>query len=415
MNFIFISPNVPARYYQWVEALNERGINVYCIVDCSYNELDERLIAAAKEIYYVRDMNDFDAMVEAVAYFEAKYGKIDYLESMNEWWLRSDAKLRAHFGIPGLLPEDMERITAKSGMKSFFEKGGAKTIRYMLVNGPEDKEKALSFLGEVGFPLFVKPNVGVGAADSYALHNQEDFDAFFRRELAEPYIMEEYIDGIIVSFDGICDEASNVVFATTDHFPEPIADTVIKQDDYYYFNNPFSLPMRDLNDAAEFERVGRAVVKAFGIKKRFFHIEFFVLKEEKKGLGKRGDFIALECNMRAPGGDCPDLIDYGNSCSVFDIYADVIAYNENRQDMNKTPYYAFASNRRDGIKYQHSLEEVLVAYQKQITQWGRYPKALASAMCDVYIDAVFSTFEEGLEFDSFVREKANVDTFLATK
>ncbi len=405
MNFIFISPNFPPRYFKWVESLKARGVNVLVIADSPHYDLNPRLLSACTEYYFVADMNDFESMCKAVEYYQKKYGKIDYIESMNEWWLRSDAKLRERFGVDGLLPKDMDRITSKSGMKEYFQKGGAKTIRYLLVSGPEDKEKAKAFVKEVGYPVFVKPDVGVGAADSYALHNEAEFDHFFTLKLPEQYIMEEYVDGQIVSFDGICDNEGNVVFCSTDHFPTPIAIVVNEKTDYYYFNNPFALEMKDL-DGKEFERVGRQVVKAFGIRKRFFHIEFFVLKGDKPGLGKKGDFVALECNMRAPGGDTPDLIDYANSVSVYEIYADVICYNENRQDLSGTKYYAFASHRRDALKYAHTEEEILSRYAGKLAMHGRYPEHIAVAMGDLFYFAKFATYEEGMEFDAFVRQRA---------
>ena len=404
MNFIFISPNFPPRYFKWVESLKTRGVNVLVIADSPYQDLSQRLLNASTEYYFVQDMNDFNAMCRAVEYYQNKYGKIDYIESMNEWWLRSDAKLREKFGVDGLLPQDMDRITSKSGMKEFFKKGGAKIIRYLLVSGPEDKDKAEKFVKEVGYPVFVKPNVGVGAADSYALHNKEEFDHFFTLKLPEQYIMEEYVDGQIVSFDGICDNFGNVVFCSTDHFPIPIAIVVNEKTDYYYFNNPFSIEMKDL-DGKEFEKVGRQVVKAFGIRKRFFHIEFFVLNQDKPGLGKKGDFVALECNMRAPGGDTPDLIDYANGVSVYEIYADVICYDENRQPLDRPKYYAFASHRRDALKYLHSEEEILQRYAGKMCMHGRYPKHIAVAMGDLFYFAKFPTYEEGMEFDAFVRAK----------
>ena len=408
MNFIFVSPNFPVRYYKWTESLKARGVNVLAIGDAPYPALHSRLIASVTEYYFVPDMNDFSSMCRAVEYFERKYGHIDALESMNEWWLRSDAKLRARFGIEGLLPRDMDAITAKSDMKKYFEQGGAKTIRYLLVTGPEDKEKAEEFVKQVGYPVFVKPNIGVGASDSYRLNDREAFDRFFSRALPEPYIMEEYVSGSIVSFDGICDGNSEVVFATTDHFPTPIAEIVNEGLDYYYYDCPFSLPMVDI-DAKEFEKVGRQVVKAFGIKKRFFHIEFFVLKEDQPGLGKKGDFVALECNMRAPGGDTPDLIDYGNSVSVYDIYADVMVYGENRTKPYPKPYYAFATHRRDTLAYEHPESEIYEKYRDALVQTGRYPAHMAVAMGDRYYDAKFETLEEGLAFDAFVREKVHYE------
>lgn len=405
MNFVFISPNFPVRYFKWVEALRDHGVNVLGIGDSPYYDVHPRLKAALKEYYFVRDISNYEEMVKAIAYFESKYGKIDYIESDNEWWLTQDAKLREQFKVDtGFHPSDMEKIKAKSAMKEYFQKGGAKTMRYILVDGPKDKAKAAKFQNEVGWPLFVKPNVGVGASDSYALKNQKDFDAFFSKSLPETYIMEEYIDGFIVSFDGICDSNSNVVFCTTDHFMTPIAEVVNEVEDYYHYNNPFALPFHDI-DQKEFEKVGRAVVKSFGIKKRFFHIEFFVLRNDKPGFAKKGEFVALECNMRPAGGYTPDLIDYANSVSCYQIYADVICFDENRQDMSKPKFYAFAPARRDVLNYAHSEAEILTKYHNEMCMYGRYPAHMAGAMGDLYYYARFLNYEDGLAFDAFVREK----------
>ncbi len=406
MNFVFISPNFPSRYYLFVEALKRKGINVLGIGDSVYRDLEPRLLASLTEYYFVADMSDMQAMEAAVAYYQSKYGKIDYIESNNEWWLQTDAVLREKFNVTtGFFPAQMEHIKAKSAMKEYFQKGGAKTMRYLVVSSKGDKEKASSFVKEVGFPVFVKPNVGVGASDSYSLKNQEEFDAFFEKELPEPYIMEEFVDGRIVSFDGVCDSKGNVVFATTDHFPVPVADVVNENIDDYYWTNPFSLPMDDI-DAPSFLEVGKAVVKAFGISKRCFHIEFFVLNKDKPGLAKEGEFVALECNMRPAGGYTPDLIDFAESCSIYDVYADVICFDENREDVGKEKYYAYTSARRDCYHYLHSEQEILERFKYQLCMHGRYPAHMADAMGDTYYYARFKSKTEGMEFVSFVHAKS---------
>ena len=140
MNFVFVSPNFPRRYYKWVEALRERGITVLGIGDSPTYDLHPRLKASLNEYYFLPDLSDFPKMKEAVAYYERKYGKIDYIESDNEWWLEMDARLREAFGVnSGFHPEEMRRIKAKSAMKECFKKGGALTMRYVLADGPEDK------------------------------------------------------------------------------------------------------------------------------------------------------------------------------------------------------------------------------------------------------------------------------------
>ena len=406
MNFVFISPNCPIRYFKWVESLRRRGINVLGIGDSPYYDLHPRLLASLTEYYFVWDMSNKELMEQAVAYYENKYGKIDYIESNNEWWLEEDARLREKFGVTtGFLPKDMAHIKAKSAMKEFFQKGGAKTMRYLVVEGPKDKEKAAAFAKEVGFPIFAKPNIGVGAGDSHALRDQAAFDAFFSKDLPEPYILEEFVEGSIVSFDGICNSKGEVVFCTSDHFPIPIDIIVNEGLDQCYLDIPFSLPMDDI-EAKEFEKVGRQVVKCFGISKRVFHIEFFVLSKDKKGLGKKGDFVALECNMRAPGGYTPDLMDFANSVSMYEIYADVIAFDENRQDMSLPKYYAMASHRKDSLSYAHTIDEVYNRFGYSVKMSGRYPAHIAVAMGDQYVFGVFKTLAEAKEFDDYVREKA---------
>lgn len=406
MNFIFISPNFPVRYFKWVEALSGHGINVLGIGDSPYYDVHPRLSKALKEYYFVSDLSDYPKMLEACRYYEMKYGKIDFIESDNEWWLESDARLRLDMGVnSGFHPADMHRIKAKSAMKEAFRSAGVKTMRYVLADGPEDLDKVLTFAKEVNYPLFAKPDVGVGANDSFSLNNEEEVRKFLAKKLPETYIVEEKIDGIIVSFDGICDSKSEVVFATSDHFMTPIADVVNEDTDYYYYNNPFDLPFHDI-DGKAFLETGKRVVKSFGIRDRFFHIEFFVLNKDKEGFAKANEFVALECNMRPPGGYTPDLIDYANSVSCYEIYADVICYDQNRQDMGKEKYYAFAAARKDVISYRHCEQEILTRYKNEICMHGRYPAHMAKAMGDTYYYGRFKDFEKGKEFAAFVAERA---------
>ena len=54
-------------------------------------------------------------MYRAVAYFAFKYGKIDWIESNNEYWLEQDARLRSDFNITtGIDYDHISRIKEKS-------------------------------------------------------------------------------------------------------------------------------------------------------------------------------------------------------------------------------------------------------------------------------------------------------------
>ena len=87
-------------------------------------------------------------------------------------------------------------------MKKFYERAGVPTARYHLVYNEEDTR---AFLKEVGYPVVVKPDNGVGAAATYKLKNDEDLEYFFKTKPDVIYIMEEFIDGTIETYDGIVD------------------------------------------------------------------------------------------------------------------------------------------------------------------------------------------------------------------
>lgn len=391
MNFLFISPNFPKIYSHFVKALKANGANVIGIGDTPYNDTTQELRDNITEYYFVSSLADKGAMENAVRYFENKYGHIDFLESNNEFWLMDDAELREKFHIDtGFYPKDMEKIKYKSKMKEYFQKAGVKTARYILV---DTLENSLKFAAEVGYPLFVKPDNGVGAAHSYKISNEEELIKFHNSNLETTYIMEEYIDGDLISFDGICNLEGDVVIAFNEHFPTPIAEVVNDNLDVYYY--------ADTNMPDSFRKKGEAVVKAFGISKRCFHIEFFRLKHAKKGLGRKGDIIGLEVNMRSPGGDTPELLTLALNANYYQIYADVICFNENRVDLSKERFISISVANRDR-NYIHSHDEIMAKYGSFIKYEGSYPKEIAEAMGKHFYFATFKDVESALEFKDYV-------------
>ena len=74
------------------------------------------------EYYKVGSLENYDEVYRAVAFFAFKYGRIDWLESNNEYWLEQDAKLRTDFNITtGFQVQDMPRMKYKSGDTALFQ------------------------------------------------------------------------------------------------------------------------------------------------------------------------------------------------------------------------------------------------------------------------------------------------------
>lgn len=390
-NFIFVSPNFPTNYWMFCRELKNNGLNVLGIGDAPYEELKEELRDSLNDYYKVSTLENYDEVYCAVAYFISKYGRIDWLESNNEYWLERDAALRTDFNIKsGFQVSDMERIKHKSKMKQYYTKVGIPVARYYLV---KTLAGCRSFIKKVGYPVVVKPDNGVGAASTYKLKSDEELVAFFESYPKDvSYIMEEFVNAQVNSYDAIIDSNGDPIFETGNVTIDSIMDIVNNQDNSLYYI------VKNLPD--DVREAGRKTVKSFGVKNRFVHFEFFRLTEDQEPLGKCGDVIALEVNMRPCGGFSPDMMNFANSTNVYKVFADMIAYDSTMYPEGEHYYCAFAG-RRDGKNFILSHEELLAKYGGNMKMVDRIPDALAGAMGNQMYVGTFATKEE---MDAFYKD-----------
>ncbi|MBQ8136956.1 MAG: ATP-grasp domain-containing protein [Clostridia bacterium] len=391
MNFVFLSPNFPKDYMRFCTRLKQNGVNVLGIGDESYETLEPELKEALTEYYKVDSFFDYDQLLRAMGYFTFRYGRIDFVESNNEYWMETDAALRTDFNITtGLKSDEIAKYRSKSAIKRLYSEAGIKTARWIMA---EDLEKCLAFVREVGYPVVVKPDRGVGAAATWKLKNDEDLYAFFNDLPEIPYIMEEFVKGVVTTFDGVCDSHSKPLFAASHTTVNSIMDMVNEGVPVFYYVSK-EVP-EDIRDA------GERTLRAFGVQSRFFHLEFFRMTEDKEGLGRKGDIVGLEVNMRPAGGFTPDMLNYSQSADDYQIWADMIAFDEKRHDYPGPHYYCCCCGRRDEVRYDHSAEEIAAKYGDHIRRMTRMPDALAGTMGNEVLIACFDTLEEVNEYVAF--------------
>ena len=395
-NFIFISPNFPVNYWKFCCELKNNGLNVLGIGDQPYDELTDELKNSLNEYYKVSSLENYDEVYRAVAFFTFKYGRIDWLESNNEYWLERDAKLRTDFNInTGFHTEDMPRIKYKSKMKEYYKKAGLTVARYHLV---DDLEGCKKFVAEVGYPVVAKPDNGVGASHNFKIKNDAELEDFYgQRYDGVEYIMEEFVNGIVNSYDAIIDSNGEIMFETGNVSLGSIMDIVNeKQNSLFYI-------LKELPE--ETRKAGRATVKAFGVKSRFVHFEFFRLLQDQEGLGKKDDIMALEVNMRPSGGFSPDMINFAHSTDVYKIWADMIAFDRSTKPKGESNHCGFAGL-RDGKNFVMSHDDIMEKYGDHIRMVDRIPDALSAAMGNQMYLATFATEEELMNFyNDITREK----------
>ena len=392
MNFVFISPHFPHTYWQFCDRLKRNGINVLGIGDAPYDGLEAPLKAALTEYYRVDNLEDYDQVYRAVAFFAFKYGKIDWIESMNEYWLTQDARLRTDFNITtGIRSDRIDFIKEKSLMKKLYLEAGIPTARQHIIS---TREAGRAFTDEVGFPVIVKPDIGVGATDTWKLESTEDLERFYDNRPSAPYVMEEFIEGDICSYDAIINSRYEPVFESMTVWP-PVMDIVVKDLDLMYYTCP-EVP-------EGLRTLGRRTVKAFGVDRRFVHLEFFRLTKARKGLGKKGDFVALEVNMRPAGGYTPDMMDFAHSTDVYQIYADMVSFDERRLPEPEEHFYCVYASRKDGHRYTRTHEEIMARYGANMVMQEEMPPMNWPQMGRYMYTAKLRTLEETFAFIDWVQ------------
>lgn len=339
MNFVFLSPHFPPNYYLFCVHLRRFGATVLGLADEPYENLRPELRDALNEYYRVYDLHDYDSLLRALGYFTHRYGKLDGLDSQNEYWLETEAKLRTDFNIPGLDARQIVKVKKKSEMKKQFIRAGVAVAKGKVVT---NLTQARQFIGEVGYPVVAKPDIGVGAAKTYKINRQEDLEYFWRDKLPTPYLLEEFVSGQIFTFDGLVDQDGQIVFYTSHYYSQGIMETVNEDRDVYYVS------LRQI--PSDLEMAGRAIVRVYGLKARFFHFEFFRTPS--------GKLIALEVNMRPPGGLTTDMFNYANDTDVYQEWANIIV-NNRFEGRNDRPYHCAYVGRKSNKSYRHSHQEIL--------------------------------------------------------
>ena len=361
-NIVYLSPNFPTNFSSFLTSLKNSGARVLGLGDEPYQHLNPKVRKNLDEYYKVSDLHNYDELRRAIGFFTYKYGKIDRLDSHNEYWLDTEAKLRDDFNIPGLRVCDMKKARSKSGMKEVFRDLGLRVAKGNVVNSLKDAKK---FTKEVGYPVIVKPDSGVGASYTYKVHSNKELEDIFASIPNAEYIMEEFITGQIYSFDGLADAYSNPVFFTSHVFSEGIMDIVNKDLNIFYYSVK-EVPKK-------LEEFGRKCIAAFNVKERFFHFEFFYTPE--------GEFVPLEVNLRPPGGLSADMFNYACDINIYQKWADMIVKGNSKLDYERK-YHVIYIGRKNGKSYKHDHREVLDKFNDSIILHQEMPNAFRPALGD---------------------------------
>jgi hypothetical protein len=363
VNVLFVSPAFPPNAYLFCTALAARGIRVLGIGDEPPERLRPELAAALAEYVFSPAMGDYAELKAAVRGLVERHGAIDRLDSNGEHWLEAEGRLRDDFGVPGLGHADVLRLRSKLAMAEQFQAAGIAvppTIRC------ESLDAVTSFAERHGFPLVIKPDAGSGAVDTFTVHDEVELRLAFA-SLADGRILQPFVHGDIATFDGLVDGEGEIVFCTSHVYDAGIMQVRRDALDGYYYS------LRVIPPAVE--AAGRRSVAGFGLRERFFHVEFFARAD--------GSLVALEMNVRPPGGYSTDMMIHATGVDVYALWAAMLAGDRLvGLEYHRAHHVAHVGRRRER-SYRESPETLSAALGPTLVETLDVPDAFAATMGNV--------------------------------
>ena len=148
-------------------------------------------------------------------------------------------------------------------------------------------------------------------------------------------------------------------------YSEGVMDLVNQNLDFWYYTQR-QIP-------TDLEAYGQKLIDVYQIKERFFHFEFFHTAQD--------EYVALEVNMRPPGGLTVDMWNYANDIDIFYEYANVVVNNRFSAVVTR-PYFCAYVGRRYGKAYLLNNEQVKAAFPKQVVSHQPISGIFAAALGD---------------------------------
>lgn len=361
MNILFLSPHFPPNFRLFCAALKDEGASVLGIGDAPFDSLDWDLRNSLSEYVQLPGMGDYGELLRTTAYLISRHGQLERIDSLNEHWLGLEAQLRLDFNVYGQKPADLERNRRKSGMKEVFRKAGVPVPAAELVAGPE---QVRDFIARHGFPVIFKPDLGVGAVRIFRVDDEVQL-AGVLGALPTGFLVESFVKGELVSFDGLVDREGRIVFCASHRVSSGIMEILTERRPVHYCYTR-EIPPR-------VEELGRKCVAAFGIRERFFHIEFLI--------DPGGTCHGLEVNVRPPGGLSVDMMNWSCDVDLYRLWARLLVRGEAFLDYQRLYHVAHVA-RRHGFAYRRTHEEVLRETAPLLMAHMEFPWVFRAAMGD---------------------------------
>jgi hypothetical protein len=360
VRILYLSPAFPPNSHLFCVAARSRGASVVAGGDVPESVLAAHARDALEAYVFEPRMGEYEVLLGVVRRLLAEHGPIDFVESNGEHWLEVEGRLRDDLGIEGLTAHDVRRLRSKLAMAEVFDETGVARVPGIRCSSPE---AVRAFVAEHGLPLVFKPDSGSGATATFRVSTDAELDAALLLSL-EGHVVQPFVEGDIVTFDGLVDRQGRGVFCTSHAYDRGIMELRAGALDGFYYS------LRSIPPALE--QIGRQALAGFGLRQRFFHLEFFARPD--------GSYVALEMNVRPPGGFTTDMMNYACDFDVYGLWAAVIVGDSLDGFSYQRKFHTAHAGRRRERAYEHPPEALAGELGDTLVAVAAVPDAFAVTM-----------------------------------
>ncbi|MFD4787067.1 ATP-grasp domain-containing protein [Streptomyces sp. NPDC058459] len=263
------------------------------------------------------DPLDGEAVYGALLASGADPGSVDAVLSTLSYGAQAAADLAARIGARGTSPGGTLAARDKGECRRILRERGVPSVGFQVVT---DAAQALEAAETIGYPVIVKPVLGIGKAVTSIARDPSAVRAHFAaaaadrdqlaegmaRQLDERYLVEELVSGDLYSVEVAASEGHLVPLVCASR-KVSVENPVLELG----CTVPSGLPAAD---EAALGRYAVGVCRALGLDLGIFHVEV---------MHTPSGFRLIEVNPRLTGGSLPDTISSVAGVDVFALLADL--------------------------------------------------------------------------------------------
>jgi formate-dependent phosphoribosylglycinamide formyltransferase (GAR transformylase) len=225
-------------------------------------------------------------------------------------------ELRDGRGIPGMGAREALGFRDKSRMKDILQAAGLPCARHRLVSSAAEAD---AFVGEIGFPVIIKPPAGSGARRTFRVEDAGQLHACLAvapPTPEDPSLIEEFVTGEEHSFDAISIGGTVVWHSINHYYPSPLE--VLRTP---WIQWCVLLP-REV-DSPRYEgirAVAGDVLRTLGMVTGLSHMEWFRRPD--------GSIAVSEVGARPPGAQFTTLISWAHDFDLYAAWARLMVFGE---------------------------------------------------------------------------------------